>query len=128
MLNNNITYKLHNANIQADMTGQPIYVGDIVLLKGYGSMDKNTFAVVKKVNKKSIVVEITYQQYNYGDYVKEPSNYQGHWNCYPNAATVTKHKLIKRPGLETLKLSPAFIKEIKANAAATINAYPEALI
>jgi len=128
MLNTTAIHKLHAAGIQTDMTGQRIYMNDVILFKGYNSADKDTLAVVKKVNKKSVVVEISYQQYDYGDYVIKPSNYQGYWDCYPNATTVTKRKLVKRPGFDTLKLSSAFVEEIKTNVATTFDAYPEVLI
>ena len=127
MLNNNITYKLHNANIQADMTGQPIYVGDIVLLKGYGSMDKDTFAVVKKVNRKTIVIEHFITRYEY-EFAERPKGHQGYWNYHPNSKSINIKKLLKRPGYSVLKLSPAFVEEIKLNATAAQEAHPEVFI
>jgi len=128
MLHNNITYKLHDANIQADMTGQSIHVGNIVLLKGYKSMDKDTFAVVKKVNRKTIAIEQSITSYEYGNYVERPDNQQGSWNYYPNSKSVKVKKLLKRPSYSVLKLSPAFVEEIKTNSAAAQEAHPEVFI
>ena len=128
MLNNDIIYKLHNANIQADMTGQPIHVGDIVLLKGYCSMDKNTFVAVKKVNRKTIVIEQSITSYECGKFVDKPDGYQGSWNYYPNSKSVKIKKLLKHPGYSVLKLSPAFVEEIKINSAAAQEAHPEVFI
>jgi len=128
MLNSHNYIKFHNAGIQADMAGQRLSVGDVVLFKGYCSGDKNAFAKIIKVNKKTVVLEHSYQAYHYGSFVPKPRDHKGSWNYYPNAQGRIVKTKVKRPGYATLKLSPSCVEEIKANAAATIDAHPEILI
>jgi hypothetical protein len=47
-------WKLHNAGIQVDILGNPVKVGDKVLVKGYGSVKMDIVRTVERVNKRSI--------------------------------------------------------------------------
>ena len=42
-----------------DILGRPAKVGDTVLTKGYYSATLNTISTIKRVNKKSVTVEVT---------------------------------------------------------------------
>ena len=42
-----------------DILGRPAKVGDTVLTKGYYSATLNTISTIKRVNKKSVTIEVT---------------------------------------------------------------------
>ena len=87
----NIPHIAHNAGYQLDMLGRPIHVGDTILVKSYGSCSQDTFAIVKKVNSKSIVID-----------VNAPAKWErgpnGRWYKIPGQGTIP----MKRQGKDTL--------------------------
>lgn len=110
------------------MLGQPLKVGDTILTKSYGSLVLNYFAEVKKVNKKSIVVELDARFYSYGEYVPRPNNHSGYWNAHPNGKWVSEKKPMKRIAMDCLKISPDQQVYSDQREQELFNLYPELFI
>lgn len=123
-----LLYKLHTNGIQTDMLGQPLYVGDTVLCKGYGSSDKNTFATVVKVNKKTISVMLEKTSITYGRYYPRPAGHSGPWNYYPDYARTVETVPYKRAGFDTLKIPKDFMQIAEARLEEVVNQHPEIML
>ena len=122
-----IPYTLCNHGIQVDMLGQPLHVGDLILLKGYGEYDKRTFATITKVNRKTVAITAIRRYYNRGKYHPNPFGV-ANWNYYPDAHWVEKSYNLKRAGHDVLKLPPTFRDEAQLAAQQVIDAHPEIFI
>lgn len=128
MISKSILHKLSEAGVQVDMLGQPIKVGDMVLTKGYYSSMLNHFGVVKRVNKKSISVDVTYSNWEHGTYNPRPNGHVGYWNTYPDAKYVEGTKAMKRISYECLLVSPEQQALAEARERELIGQYPELFI
>lgn len=115
-------------NIAIDMFGRKLKVGDTVLCKGYYSLDKNTFATIKKINKRTIVVDIERYCTDLGEFKPKPANYAGYWNCYPDRKRVRVEEPMKRYCYETMLISPELKQEILDNEQYLLDTYPEHFI
>lgn len=64
-----LKYELHKAlkkqKITVDRFGQQLQPGDYILVKGYHSMDRDTIAEVKRINRVNLVVDIQKGHYTY---------------------------------------------------------------
>ena len=120
--------KFHAAGIQTDCFGRPIKVGDTILCKGYGSMDKDCFAKVLKVNRKSIGINLTVSRYIHGTFQERPANHTGYWNYYPNRKRVTETKYMTRVGMDVMIVPEDFQQTCISEGQAFIDQYPELLI
>lgn len=99
-----IDHKIHQAlkinGITVDMLGQPLKVGDRVLVKGYSSPTHNLIAEIKKVNKVNLKVDVTKTQYQYSAYMDAVDNYkyngstgkEPNWRDYMISVTVPMNR------------------------------------
>ena len=120
--------KLYDNGIQTDMLGQPLEIGDVVLAKGFHSNDKDTFGVVERVNRKTVGLRLYCRYWKYGEYHPRPDGHQGYWNPYPDACWIEEAKYLKRPGVQTLKVSQEFMDTAKARFEAVVAQHPEAIL
>lgn len=67
-IDNKIYEALKANDITVDMLGQPLEVGSIILVKGYGSNDHDMVGKVKRINKVNLVVDIEKRYTTWGDY------------------------------------------------------------
>lgn len=119
---------LHDNGIQTDMLGQPLEVGDIILCKGYSSCDKDSFATIERVNKKTVGYRLQITRLQRGPYVPRPENHTGSWNYYPNHKLVTESLYRTRPGYDTVKVSQEFLDTAKARCKDITDKYPEVFL
>ena len=127
-MNPTISKLYHEANLCIDMFGRELKVGDTVLCKGYGSLDKDTIASIGKINKTTINVNLKRRKYVRGDYVPRPDNHAGYWNYYPNADVITETKPMKRRPIDVMLISPEFKTEIESREDYLFQTYPEYFI
>lgn len=98
----NFSYTAHEHGHQLDLLGRPIKVGDRVLTKGYGSPAMNNFATVKAVNRKSIVIDVEYTHWDWGEFVPRPDGHVGYWDTRPNRQRTITTKPMKRVGYHSV--------------------------
>jgi hypothetical protein len=125
---NDLINKLNNSGIPVDMLGQPIYKGDIILCKSYGSCSQDTFAKVLKVNKKSVQIVQRIRCTHYGKYHPKPANHFGHWDFYPDFKVTYEEKPVLKKAWDTLKVSQEFLDTAEARFKAVVDKHPEILI
>ena len=128
MISRNTLSKLADEGLQLDMLGQPLAVGDTVLVKGYSSNIPNQFATIKSVNKKSISVDVEFRKWDLGQYSDRPNNHVGPWNYWPDRKYISGTKNMRRLGLECLKINPEQQAYAEAREQELINEYPEFFI
>lgn len=58
MLNYSVLDQAYELGVHIDLFGQFLQKGDTVLCKGYGSTDRNNIATIKRINPKTIVIEV----------------------------------------------------------------------
>ena len=127
MIDPHTLYKLHKAGIQVDMLGRKIKVGDTVLCKGYCSQDKDTFAVVKRVNPKSVVIDLDKGYYSHGRYVPNTTNDPNH-TYYPDRKYISTVEETRRLGREMLIVPHDLHEQAMKEGEQTINDHPEIFI
>lgn len=128
MINNKIHIRFHEAGIQIDMLGQKLKVGDTVLTKNYGSPALDKIATIKKVNKKTIVVDLEVRRTDWGTYTHIPKGHKGLWNYYPDRKTTITIKPMKRTGFDCIKITPEQLAIAKEASESLINDHPEIFI
>ena len=100
----------HEAGFQIDLLGRPIKVGDTILTKGYSSPAINHRATVKRVNRKSIVIDLEVGHWVMGSYDYTTRS-------FPDAKYISKIREMKRTGYdcivvnEQLPISEALAEE-----------------
>jgi hypothetical protein len=127
MIDSQTLHKLQKAGIQVDMLGRKIKVGDTVLCKGYRSQDKDTFAVVKRVNPKSVVIDLDKGYYDWGQYVHNPTKDPNHI-YYPDRKYISTTEETRRRGLEMLIIPHDLHEQAMKEGEQTINDHPEIFI
>ena len=99
-----------------DLLGQPVSVGDKLLVKGHFSMSLDTVSTVTRINKKSITVEVpTRKLLRRGEYC-----YVSHTWITPNEYTTVMQSM-PRQASECLKLSEEQIDKINYVANQNLN-------
>lgn len=120
--------KLRDAGIHVDMLGQRLHVGDTVLVKGYGSSQIDTKAIVLSVNRKSISVNVTRSYTSWGKYKQRPAGFTGLWDHYPDRKVVTDTKRTTRNSIEVLKVPQSMLDSAQEELNALVDNYPECFI
>ena len=128
MIKRSTLQKLVEVGIQLDMIGQPLKVGDTILTKSYGSPTLNCFATIKKINKKSILVDVNFERWDYGKPVSRPPSHTGYWDYYPNRQYITGTKPMKRVAMDCLKISPEQQAYSNQREQELFDLYPELFI
>lgn len=120
----NIDYSIYQNALDngyhLDMLGQPVKVGDVLLVKGYGSKGINCKAVVKRLTPKVAIVDITYTQIYWGRY--DPTT-----RTHPGFKQTTVTKEMRRAVCDTLKVNDFYDQATKAYED-FINEHPELAI
>lgn len=127
-MNSTVSKLYHEANLCIDMFGRELKVGDTILCKGYGSLDKDTIATIEKINKTTINVSLKRRKYVRGDFVPRPDNHAGYWNHYPNGDVITETIPMKRRPIDVMLISPEFKTEIESREDYLFQTYPEYFI
>ena len=127
----NELYPFIEAGIQVDMLGQPLKVGDTVLTNGYCDIGLNYVTTIKKVNKKSVVIDIHKRYTIWGRYKPYPSTRIPNgaiWNCYPDKRTIDEVLPMRRCGTKMLKIPQNFAITSKQAFTDLQQNHPELLI
>ena len=126
----NELYPFIEAGIQVDMLGQPLKVGDTVLTNGYCNTGLNYITTIKKINKKSVVVNIHKRYTSWGRHMPKPTHIPTGtvWNYYPDRKTIDEVSSIRRRGTMMIKIPPNLVATAQQEFTTLKQNHPELLI